>query len=227
MRFTKGEPLWSESLTASLPITAAPNLEMNERVVRILRAAQDAFLAQGYHGASTDVIQAAAGVSKATIYKYFSCKEELFKAAITYHSREFLANIKHIAEENEDPAAFLYQFGLEFLHALVSPSGQELFRLMVAEARRFPEVGRMFYSGGPKLTVDIVEQFLRAAHERGALNVPDPALSAERFVSMVRGEIFLRCLMGVAPRPSETKLKSYIRSTVDSFLAAHAASSRP
>ena len=208
-------------MTATAPIAAVQTLETNERVVRILRAAQDAFLAHGYHGASTDVIQAAAGVSKATIYKYFSCKEELFRAAITYFSREFLANIKHIAEEYGDPETFLYHFGLEFLRSLVSPNGQELFRLMVGEARRFPEVGRLFYSGGPKMTVSLVEEFLKGAHERGALNVPDPVLAAEHFVSMVRGEIVLRCLMGVTPRPSEAKMKTYIRATVETFLASH------
>lgn len=46
---------------------------------RILNAALDAFVLDGYTGASTDVIAAAASASKQTVYKYFGDKEGLFR----------------------------------------------------------------------------------------------------------------------------------------------------
>ena len=62
-------------------------MDLNPRVeatrARILNAALDAFVLDGYTGASTDVIAAAAAASKQTVYKYFGDKEGLFRALIS------------------------------------------------------------------------------------------------------------------------------------------------
>jgi AcrR family transcriptional regulator len=200
---------------------APDDFSRNERIDRILRAAQQAFLEHGYHGASTDMIQAAAGVSKSTVYRYFANKEELFRAAFEAYNKDFLTHIGQIYKNTSDVDEFLYTFGLEFLQTLISPRGLNLFRTMVAEGHRFPQVGKMFYLVGPKVTSDLVESYLASAHERGVLKVPNPAMSAEHFIGMVRGDLFLRCLLGASRPPSTAQLERYVRATVDSFLAAH------
>jgi AcrR family transcriptional regulator len=192
-----------------------------ERIDRILRAAQEAFLTHGYHGASTDMIQAAAAVSKSTLYRYFANKEELFKAAFEAYSKDFLTNIGQLYKNTSDVDEFLYKFGLEFLQVLISPRGLNLFRTMVAEGQRFPQVGKMFYLVGPKVTSDLVESYLAEAHRRGVINAPNPAMSAEYFIGMVRGDLFLRCLLGASLPPSTAQLQRYMRAAVDTFLAAH------
>ena len=192
-----------------------------ERIDRILRAAQQAFLAHGYNGASTDMIQAAAAVSKSTLYRYFENKEELFKAAFEAYNKEFLTHIGQIYKDSPDVEEFLFKFGVEFLQVLTSPRGLNLFRTMVAEGQRFPQVGKMFYLVGPKVTCDLVESYLADAHRRGALDVPNPAMSAEFFIGMVRGDLFLRCLLGASRPPSTAQLERYMRKTVATFLAAH------
>jgi AcrR family transcriptional regulator len=197
------------------------DLGRSERIDRILRAAQNAFLAHGYHGASTDMIQAEAAVSKSTLYRYFASKEELFKAAFEAYSKDFLGHIGQLYKDTPDAEEFLFKFGLEFLQVLISPRGLKLFRTMVAEGQRFPRVGKMFYLVGPKVTSDLVERYLADAHARGVINAPQPAMSAEHFISMVRGDLFLRCLLGASLPPSPAQLERYIRATVTTFLAAH------
>jgi TetR/AcrR family transcriptional repressor of mexJK operon len=191
------------------------------RAERIMRAARDMFFRHGYHGATTDMIQAAAGVSKATLYRYFPSKEQLFRASLEAHSRDFLASIGRIATQNEDPRTFLLEFGVEFLQALVSSGGLRTFRLMMAEGERFPDVGKLFYSVGPTATVELVASYLAQAHARGALRVANPPAAAVHFISMVRGEIVLRCLLGAAAPPSRAEIDTYIGGVVDTFLAAH------
>lgn len=200
---------------------APDDLGRNDRLDRILRAAQQAFMAHGYHGASTDMIQAEAGVSKSTLYRYFPSKEELFRAAFEAYNKDFLSHIGQIYKGTTDVEEFLFKFGLEFLETLTSPRGLNLFRTMVAEGQRFPKVGKMFYLVGPKVTSDLVERYLADAHERGDIYAPQPAMSAEHFISMVRGDLFLRCLLGASRAPSPAQLQRYVRATVASFLAAH------
>ncbi|MBX7255552.1 MAG: TetR/AcrR family transcriptional regulator [Candidatus Hydrogenedentes bacterium] len=50
---------------------------MNERDAAILGVARELFLADGYYGLTMERIGTQCGVSKGTIYHYFSCKEEI------------------------------------------------------------------------------------------------------------------------------------------------------
>jgi len=195
-----------------------------DRIDRILRAAQQAFITHGYHGATTDMIQAAAAVSKSTLYRYFPTKQALFKAAFEAYNKEFLTSVGQIYKDNDDVEVFLFQFGLEFLQALISPRGLNLFRLMVAEGQRFPQVGKLFYVVGPKVTTDLVESYLANAHNRGAVHVANPAMAAEHFIGMIRGDLYLRCLLGASLPPSTAQLERFVRATVAAFLAAYRAS---
>jgi len=126
------------------------------RLDRILEAAQTIFMAHGFNGATTDMIQAASGVSKSTLYRYFPTKEILFKAAFEASSREFLNEVGRLCNESDDVETFLNQFGLEFLQALTQPRGLDHFRLMLSESQRFPKLGKLFYLAGPKVTADMV-----------------------------------------------------------------------
>jgi TetR/AcrR family transcriptional repressor of mexJK operon len=205
-------------------VNEAPDEKIGrDRLDRILEAAQQAFMTHGYHGATTDMIQAAAAVSKSTLYRYFPTKEDLFKAAFEAYSKDFLTSIGQIYKDNDDVETFLFQFGLEFIEALVSPKGRNLFRLMVAEGQRFPQVGKMFYIVGPKVTTDLVENYLANAHNRGAVRVENPAMAAEHFIGMIRGDLFLRCLLGASLPPSRAQLERFVRATVSAFLAAYRA----
>jgi TetR/AcrR family transcriptional regulator of autoinduction and epiphytic fitness len=48
----------------------------------LIEVAQDLFLSDGYHGSTMERIAARADVSKATLYKYFPDKEQLFLALV-------------------------------------------------------------------------------------------------------------------------------------------------
>lgn len=190
---------------------------------RILEAAQVAFMTHGYDGGTTDMIQVAASVSKSTLYRYFPTKQELFTAAFQAYNKDFISSVGQIYKDNDDVEAFLYQFGLEFLQSLISPRGLTLFRLMVSEGQRFPQVGKMFYIVGPKVTTDLVESYLANADLRGAVRVENPAMAAEHFIGMIRGDLYLRCLLGASLPPSTPQLERFVRITVTKFLAAYKA----
>src|SRR3954470_3627283 len=59
---------------------------------QIIEGARQVFLAEGFDGASMGEIAKAAGVSKGTLYVYFSSKEALF-AALTIEKKKDLAEV--------------------------------------------------------------------------------------------------------------------------------------
>src|SRR5512143_1414508 len=61
--------------------TTTVRLTGDERRASILEAATVVFGERGYHGATTDAIAAAAGISQAYVVRMFGSKEELFIAA--------------------------------------------------------------------------------------------------------------------------------------------------
>ena len=65
--------------------------EGDEKREHILKVAYAAFLGEGYAATSMSSIAAKVGGSKATLYNYFSSKEELFAAVIEEKCRDIHA----------------------------------------------------------------------------------------------------------------------------------------
>ena len=69
-----------------------------ERREAVLDAAQAEFAARGLHGASTETIAKAAGISQPYVFRLFGTKKELFKATIARCMRETLETFQRAAE---------------------------------------------------------------------------------------------------------------------------------
>ena len=62
-----------------------PRMPREERRRQLLRAAQQVFVAHGYHGAAMDEIADVAEVSKPVLYQHFPGKRELYLALLDSH----------------------------------------------------------------------------------------------------------------------------------------------
>src|SRR6476620_8495380 len=63
-------------------------LPRGARRLQLLRAAQDVFVAQGFHAAAMDDIADRAGVSKPVLYQHFTGKRDLYLALLEEHVSE-------------------------------------------------------------------------------------------------------------------------------------------
>jgi AcrR family transcriptional regulator len=68
--------------------TRGARLPRSARRSQLLGAAQEVFVAQGYHAAAMDEIADRAGVSKPVLYQHFPGKLELYLALLDQHSEE-------------------------------------------------------------------------------------------------------------------------------------------
>ena len=166
--------------TARAEAPAAPDGRSARKRASILDAATEAFLASGYRGTSMDEIAAAAAVSKQTVYKHFADKERLF-SEIVIETVNRAGEPVHEAvlglDESEDVAADLRALARRQLKMVMEPELLRLRRLVIAEAARFPELGRAFYERGPARTVDALAVAFGRLAKRGALEISEPKLA--------------------------------------------------
>jgi AcrR family transcriptional regulator len=87
--------------------TAATNrrtsrLPRGARRLQLLRAAQDVFVAQGFHAAAMDDIADRAGVSKPVLYQHFPGKRELYLALLEEHVSELADRVAEAMGRTDD-----------------------------------------------------------------------------------------------------------------------------
>ena len=187
----------------------------------ILEAAKKVFLEQGYDASSTDLIASTAGVSKATVYKRFKSKEALLIALIDHEIRTILPEtLWQPGSGNLDIEASLRQIAETYLAIFLTKAGAGLHRLILGQALRHPEIGRMFYAAGPQRTHAQVAAFRKAAVEKDLLVVPDVPIAATQFLSLVRGELTLNSTFSL-PFPPKEAVDALVDSSIRMFLAAY------
>ncbi|MCW2723564.1 MAG: TetR family transcriptional regulator [Frankiales bacterium] len=77
-------------------------LPRSARRKQLLGAAQEIFVAQGYHAAAMDDIAERAGVSKPVLYQHFPGKLELYLALLDQHANELVAKVREALASTTD-----------------------------------------------------------------------------------------------------------------------------
>jgi len=212
-------------MTIPAPAEAADGHRSARKRRAILDAATEAFLEQGYGGTSMDSIAAAAGVSKQTVYQHFGDKQRLFRELITatvqaasdpvYDEARRLADSGRIEDDLRDLARRL-------LALVMQPTMLRLRRLVIAEARRFPELGRVFYDQGPGRTIATLAETFAELAAQGKLHAPDPLLAATHFNWLVMSAPLNEAmLLGKDESLSARKIKQLGDGAVRVFLSAY------
>lgn len=206
----------------------APTVEIKRgrKFDQVLSGARDVFLRDGYEGASVDQIARAAGVSKATLYSYFPDKRILFvEVAKTECQRQ--ADIA-MAEMNmaNPPREVLTFAATHMLGFFLSDFGQQVYRTIVAEAGRFPELGREFYRNVPMRVRGKMVDYFREAIGRGQLEIDDLTLAADQFTELCKVRLHGQFILGVRNEFTPDEVRAVIDGAVDMFLARYGTSGR-
>src|SRR4051795_3564497 len=77
-------------------------LPRSARRKQLLAAAQQVFVAQGYHAAAMDDIADRAGVSKPVLYQHFPGKLELYLALLDTHCDAIIAKVRAAMNSTPD-----------------------------------------------------------------------------------------------------------------------------
>jgi TetR/AcrR family transcriptional repressor of mexJK operon len=169
-----------------------------------------------------DAIAAEARVSKQTVYSHFGAKEALFEAIIKEKCDQLLAPVFEAFRPGQDQAKALNEVARRFLSVILAPPSTALFRVIIAESVRFPELANAFYRTGPQTAVDNLAGYLKELNKAGVIATNEPVASARQFFALLRGDLYIRRLLDLAPEPTAEEVATVAGEAVSAFLAIHA-----
>src|SRR3546814_17581285 len=79
-----------------------------------------------------------------------------------------------------------------YLGRVLMPSSISLYRLLMAEAPRVPELGEISYKAGAARAVANLARYLEEQMAKGTLSIADAPLAAEQFFAMLLGFMQVR-----------------------------------
>jgi AcrR family transcriptional regulator len=177
---------------------------MGRKRAAIVGAATDAFLERGYAEASVNQIAAAAGVSIKTLYRHFENKDDLFSAVMqaacgkpSDGSEDLSAAEPPPAWYAEPPTRALALAGEEYLRHVLAPDQVALYRVVIRDSHRFPEVGRRYQ----QLTVGVQQAkfagYLDLWAPREGWMVQDTTKASQAFAGLLKAGVFDDVLQGL------------------------------
>lgn len=202
---------------------ATAETEVNAKALTVLRAARNVFLTHGFSAATTDMIQREAGVSKSTVYAHYANKEALFVAVIEAECAAFTGTVRGIEFRPGKLRETLTALARAYLEIVLSPVGLALYRVVIAEAPRFPNLARTLYLAGPQVIATLVADQLAHAEASGEVDLAAVGrdAAANLFVSLVRSEPQLRCFTHPEVPPSAVQIDHWTNVVVTTFMRAY------
>ena len=174
------------------------------RMPQILAAAIEEFAERGYAGARMAAVARRAGIAKGLIYHYFPSKAELFQASITACARPVFEDAERRLSGFEGSARHLLADLIALAYARLREEKQEraLFRLILTEAERVPEVAEFYRREILDRALGIARAVLRAGVASGEFRPAAaalPGLAAVIMAPAVAGSVWQMILGEAAP----------------------------
>src|SRR3712207_9494784 len=129
-----------------VPVRRTSRLPRGARRLQLLQAAQEVFVAHGFHAAAMDDIADRAGVSKPVLYQHFPGKRELNLALLEQQVDELTDRVRQAMAGTEDNRERVHG-AVGAYYAFIDAEG-EAFRLVFeSDLRNDPEVRRVVDRG--------------------------------------------------------------------------------
>ncbi|GAA1041185.1 TetR/AcrR family transcriptional regulator [Virgisporangium ochraceum] len=190
----------------------------------ILAAALDEFLENGFLGAGMDRVAARAGASKVTVYAHFADKQTLFDAvsdeAIAAAGRAGSERVEALAASTDLPRD-LRAFAREHIAGVTAPHLVQLRRMIIGEARRFPDLARAWHRGAPERGHATLARIITRLSERGLVRAPDPLLAAQHLNYLILSIPLNEAMFAVREDHDGTELRRWADEAVRVWLAAY------
>lgn len=187
----------------------------------ILATARRHFLAKGYANTGMEPIAREAQVSTATLYGLYPGKEELFEAVVDHAAEDFVQRMGQVqippGPARDQLTAFAYTYAAFMSDTFV----RQVFRLVMAERRRFEPLAQRFFEKGRRDFGFALMQVLDQLTAAGELDVPKPAWAAGQLLGMIEHPtLFVPLVTGDEVRPERTA-EAIAEDAVETFLARY------
>jgi TetR/AcrR family transcriptional repressor of mexJK operon len=196
---------------------------MARKRAAIVDAALKAFLEAGYAEASVNRIAAAAGVSIKTLYRHYESKDDLFSAVMQTACGKPPGSDSDKQDEPAPnwyalpPAEALPQAGAEYLRHVLSQDQLALYRVVVRDAHRFPELGLRYREVTTGTRGAIFTGYLDLWADREGWIVRDKQTAADVFAGLLKAGIFDEAVLGLS-QPSNNEIVDQAQDAAQNML---------
>jgi AcrR family transcriptional regulator len=203
--------------SAPAPAPAADN----PMAGRIVTAAFEAFMENGYSETSTLEIATRARVSKRDLYANFPSKQAILAACVANRAaRMRLSPDLPEPRSREMLASTLASFGATVIREVCHPQVVAVFRLAIAEAERSPEVAEVLNVSRSASRTALAALFAQA-QRNGILRDGDQHDMVEQFFGLLWGDLQLNRLLNAATTPRSAEIDKRAQAATQAFLALH------
>lgn len=192
------------------------------RPTELLDAALDCFVERGYAATRLEDVATRAGVSKGTLYLYFSSKSELFKAVVRNNLVPLIEAYRHDIEQSDRPSPELLQRFFEGWWLRVGGTRLAgIAKLILAEAGNFPEVAEFFVNEVTMPTWALLGAILKRGIAAGEFRPIDVEAACVIWMSpLILRAVWLNAIVpNCTPAPSFSDDR-FLRTHLDLVIAA-------
>lgn len=187
----------------------------------LIDAAIDVFAERGFAAARLDDIAQRAGVTKGTVYLYFSSKEELFEAAVRQTLMSSIAHGQSVLRDFQGSTTELLESVLRgWWHGVVRTKAAPLAKLIFAEATNFPELACFYHENviepGRRLLARILERGIASGEFR---DVPVNHTVSFVIAPFLYLQFYEHSIAVVVPAAS-VETESFLEALIDHVLAS-------
>jgi AcrR family transcriptional regulator len=185
----------------------------------VLDVATEYFLQHGYRGASINAMARSSGISKESIYRYFSSKQQLFEAVIGRELIEYRRSLHRLDAtlRSMELRAALITVAETILGIITTDRTMALRRLIFEEATRSPEVGQHYYKIGPGQAYTVLENVLETHAHHSDFDIPT---LARHFTGLLSWRVTLERQCAVRAEPNAQEIAEIAATLVDDFMKA-------
>lgn len=185
----------------------------------ILTTALEVFREEGFEAASMSQIAAKVGGSKATLYNYFSSKEELLLAAMHHSATALGRDIMALIGSSGDLRRQLERFAQSLLSVLADEDTLKLIRVAISVSGH-SGIGKRFFDLGTEVVWCEMAQFMARQVAAGHLQDEDPEVLATHLRCLCDMDLIGNLMQANKP-PTQKALDEKARLIADLFLRTH------
>jgi len=204
-----------------------PSNRLADRRRKFIAAAERMFLERGYAGTSVNEIVRVAGGSLATLYAEFGTKEVLFEAVLSQRAAALFEGNWQDPARIADVRTELLDLAARMQARILSADGLAIYRLAVSEAPRFPGLRKIFLKTGLRGFLAHLSRYFAALADSGRIDIDNPLLAAERFLTLVQGQQLFVASCGDAARITVRQRRLHVEQAVAAFLSLYPLRTRP
>ncbi len=191
-----------------------------ERPQQILDAALSVFAEHGIDAAKLEEIAARAGVSKGTIYLYFSSKEELFREVVRQRVGPAIANADQAGSGEASAEEQLKSYIKHQWECLGEDDSEGWIRLVMLELHKYPDLAEFHWDEVVTRSNRMLGDIIRRGIESGEFRDTDPDTAVRMIKALVLMHVLWTGPRAPSPVKHRPKLEHVLANVTDFVLHA-------